>query len=361
MAISNELMQAKQTLSARLLRAAARGSGRGLQPAMTMAAAASAAGRNVHAVGIGKKIVNGKETDTLGVRLFVTQKIATSAMAPRDLLPSNVDGIPTDIIEAPIAFMAARRRAVAPKVMPAAVAAGATACTDARQQNLRPVVAGISAGHHDVTAGTIGYFCRSTRQGDDPAAVQILSNNHIFANLNRAAEGDAIYQPGSIDGGTSADTIATLKRFVALELDGTTPNAIDGAIGEMSANVSYSVECCMIGVIGGTALATGGMAVRKHGRTTGYAEGVVTDESIDALIAMDQNDPSVVALFQNQMRLVPSGTYPAIGLGGDSGSLVVDAGSQNAVGLYFANPTSGAYGYACHIAEVLAKLEIELL
>src|SRR5450755_4582678 len=114
MAISNELMQAKQTLSARLLRAAARGSGRGLQPAMTMAAAASAAGRNVHAVGIGKKIVNGKETDTLGIRLFVTQKIATSAMAPRDLLPSNVDGIPTDIIEAPIAFMAARRRAVAP-------------------------------------------------------------------------------------------------------------------------------------------------------------------------------------------------------------------------------------------------------
>jgi hypothetical protein len=369
MPISAELLQAKQLLSGRLLQTTVRSNGVGLKPFTTMAGAAAAAGRNVHAVGIGKKVVNGKDTDELCIRIYVIQKIAPSAMAPRDLLPSQVNGIPTDIIEAPMAFAAARRRSVRsriistvrPTVTAAAAADDGTACTDSRRQRQRPFVAGISTGHPDVTAGTIGYFCSSIRAGDDPAVVYILSNNHIFANLNRGSEGDPLYQPGSIDGGAPADTIATLKRWVDLELDGSTPNLIDGAIGQVSGGVQYSIECCCIGVIAGTAQASGGMAVRKHGRTSGYTEGTVSDEFIDALVGMDENDPSVIALFQNQMRLVPTAPYPAIGLGGDSGSLVVDSGIQNAVGLYFANPPSGAYGYANHIADVLSNLEISLL
>ena len=91
---------------------------------VTMAAAAAGAGQNVHAVGIGKKIVHGRETDTLGVRLYVTQKIAVSAIAPRDRLPASIDGIPTDVIEAPMAFVAAGQGAAA-------------ACTDGRKQRQR--------------------------------------------------------------------------------------------------------------------------------------------------------------------------------------------------------------------------------
>jgi hypothetical protein len=348
MALSAELTQAKQVLSARLLTATSRGRGVGLRMSVTMAAAAAGAGQNVHAVGIGKKIVHGRETDTLGVRLYVTQKIAVSAIAPRDRLPASIDGIPTDVIEAPMAFVAAGQGAAA-------------ACTDGRKQRQRPIVAGISTGHPSITAGTIGYFCRSIRPGDDPAVVYAISNNHIFANLNRGMVGDPLYQPGSIDGGTAVDVFATLTRWVHLQVDGLTPNLVDCAIGEVSAGVPHSVECCSIGLIAGTVSVTGGMAVRKHGRTTGYAEGTVTDESIDALVGMDQNDASAVALFHNQIRLAPTPPYTAIGLGGDSGSLVVDASSQNAVGLYFANPQSGEYGYANPIAEVLSGLEIELL
>lgn len=103
------------------------------------------------------------------------------------------------------------------------------------------------------------------------------------------------------------------------------------------------------------------MEVRKHGRTTGFTEGTVTDESYNALVGMDHNDPDVVALFENQIRLERVPHHPAFGLGGDSGSLVFDKNSAEAVGLYFAGPPGGSYGVANHIADVLSELQIELL
>lgn len=146
-----------------------------------------------------------------------------------------------------------------------------------------------------------------------------------------------------------------------LQLDGTTANRVDAAMGTLLPSVPYDPQVCTIGKISGTTRAIEKMGVRKHGRTTGYAEGSVSDELIDAVVAMDPNDPSKVGLFQNQMRLVPAEPFKAIGLGGDSGSLVVDKATSQAVGLYFANPSSGEYGYANHIADVLADLEIQLL
>ena len=55
------------------------------------------------------------------------------------------------------------------------------------------------------------------------------------------------------------------------------------------------------------------------------------------------------------------GSSPAFGLGGDSGSLVIDRASRRAVGLYFAGPDNGVYGLACHISDVLEELGIELI
>ena len=336
---------------------------------LTVAAAVASAGQNVHAVGIGQKVTDGKITSSQAIRIYVTQKIALSLLPQRDQLPQTVDGIPTDVIEAPPALAAkpsVRRRAVkaaAPSqsAAGASAAAASPACTDQRQARQRPVIAGISTAHHDVTAGTLGYFCRSTRHGDDPSQVCVLSNNHIYSNLNRAVVGDPLYQPGPIDGGVVADHFADFLRTVILQLDGTTPNRVDAALGSLLPNIPFDAQVCSIGKITGTTRATENMGVRKHGRTTGYAEGSVSDELIDALVGMDPNDPSKVGLFQNQMRIVPAAPFSAIGLGGDSGSLVVDKGSSQAVGLYFANPPSGEYGYANHIADVLADLEIQLL
>lgn len=357
----DDLLQAKQTLSASLLRAGLRGGVVGMAAAMRVERAIAAAGRNTHAVGIGRKVVDGEATQDLCVRVYVVQKIAESLLPPIYRVPASVGGIPTDVIESPPAFLLGRKPGVRQAAPKKAGPSAAAACTVNRRRRQRPAVAGVSGGHFAISAGTIGYFCRSTRHGDDPASVFALSNNHVFANVNEGRPGDDLYQPGPADGGTAADHFADLTRWVPLQLGGTTPNRVDAAIGKLLPGATHRAEVCSIGSIVGTGRATEGMQVRKHGRTTGYTEGVVTDEAYDVLVGMDHDDPGIAALFENQIRIERIAPYPAIGLGGDSGSLVVRKEEPVAVGLYFAGPQSGVYGVANHIQDVLHELEVELL
>jgi hypothetical protein len=361
----NDIIEAKRVLSAQLLGDAARR----LVVARTFRSRLREATRdvqsNVHAVGVGRKVVNGRPTSTLAVRLYVAQKLALSAIPPRDLLPASLDGIPCDVVEAAPAFImparVAARRAVRTRPVPSARLAAAASCTDDRQKHQRPFPAGVSVAHRDVTAGTLGYFCRSTRAGDSPEEVFLLSNNHVLANVNEGVAGDRVLQPGPADGGTMQDHVANLHRFVRIRLGGDVGNRVDAAIARVLENVPHTVTMCGIGRIAGTETAVEGMRVKKHGRTTGLTEGIVDDESIDAVVGMDHNDPSVVALFQNQLRLDRVAPFPSFGLGGDSGSLVVTGEGQRAVGLYFAGPPSGVYGLANPIADVLAELEVKLM
>ena len=154
--------------------------------------------------------------------------------------------------------------------------------------------------------------------------------------------------------------MAELSRFVTINLNGA-PNKVDAAIAELGIDIEWKANLCMIGRIVGTERGEEGMEVRKHGRTTGYTEGIITDESYDALVGMDHNDPNSVGLFQSQFRIERTPAFPAFGRGGDSGSLVVSKAAANAVGLYFAGPESGSYGIANPIADVLSQMQIELV
>lgn len=168
--------------------------------------------------------------------------------------------------------------------------------------------------HRDVTAGTIGYFCRSTRPGDSPDDVFILSNNHVLANVNRGVQGDEILQPGPADGGTNVDVIANLQRFVTIRLGGSLPNRVDAAIAKVAPNVEHNLSICSIGRVSGTDRGVEDMRVRKHGRTTGLTDGIITAEAVDSLVGMDHSDPSVVALFKNQLHIDRAGTSSVFGL-----------------------------------------------
>lgn len=342
-----DLMHAKQALSARLLQAGLRGGIVAMRAPRTVEAATAIASRNVHAVGIGPKVVEGKMTTERCVRIYVLQKLAPSLLPPKDRLPETIDGYPTDIIESAPAFAGAKT--------------AVPACSSNRKRGQTPKVAGISTAHRSITAGTIAYFCRSTAHGDLPADRYALSNNHVFANVNQARVGDDLYQPGPADGGTAADHFADLHRFVAIRLGGVVANKVDAAIGKLRPGTRILRSVCAIGRISGTTAARERMAVRKHGRTTGYTEGVISDVAYDVLVGMDQADPSVVALFENQVRIEVAPPHAAFGLGGDSGSLVVAKASLRAVGMYFAGPPSGDYGVANVIGDVLTELQIELI
>jgi hypothetical protein len=358
----DDLRSAKLAIRNQLLQLGVSGRVLERRPTILVAAAVANAGRNVHAVGIGRKVTNGVETNEKCVRLYVLQKLPVSLMSPRDVLPAQLDGVPTDIIETAPAFLLAKRatRARRQPSKPTRAGAAATssaACSVQRKQRQRPVIAGISAGHRDITAGTLGIFCQSTKPGDDPSATYALSNNHVFANVNNASVGDPLYQPGPADGATFQDHFAVLHRYVHMRLGGAQPNRVDAALGLLLANVGAERRICTIGQISAAAAGTEGMLVRKHGRTTGATEGKIDDAEYDALVGMDHNNPNVVALFEDQLRIVTTTTGP-IGLGGDSGSAVIDRSQDRIVGLYFAGPQLGDYGIANKIQHVMTELEV---
>ena len=219
------------------------------------------------------------------------------------------------------------------------------------------MVGGISAAHYAVNMTTLGCFCHS-KLARDAGRVYMLSCNHAFANMNNGQIGDRILQASPGDGGggsADGDVAGTLARFVPLALDGSTANYVDAAIAEVGA--SYQNEICGIGSLRGIKKAREGMRVRKHGRKTGYSEGLVDGLDFDWTI---QYTPTAFVHMTNQIHIVPAPGYSAFAMPGDSGSVVVAKSAPYAVGLYFSGAADGSYGIANPIRTVCAKLKIKI-
>jgi len=184
---------------------------------------------------------------------------------------------------------------------------------------------GVSTGHPAITAGTIG--CRVTKNDK----VYALSNNHVYANMNKATIGDNVLQPGTFDGGANPrDAIGVLAEFKPITFSRFANNTIDAAIALCSpetlgcATATYGAPGTM------TVAATVGLAVKKQGRTTGLTTGQVSATGATVTVSYGS---AGTARFVNQIVITP-GTFSA---GGDSGSLIVTADdSNNPVGLLFA-------------------------
>jgi len=209
----------------------------------------------------------------------------------------------------------------------------------------RPVPIGVSTGHPDVTAGTIG-----ARVKDAAGNVYALSNNHVYADENEASIGDAVIQPGTYDEGIAPDdNIGTLAAFVPIDFSGGV-NYVDAAIA-LSSIVSLDNATPSDGYgtpQTATAEASIGMKVLKYGRTTGQTKGRVYAINVTVDVGYD----SGVARFENQIVITP-GTFSA---GGDSGSLIVVDSKRTSdhhkpVGLLFAG--SSLYTIANPIGPVL--------
>ncbi|MGE3651304.1 MAG: hypothetical protein AB7G10_23450, partial [Reyranellaceae bacterium] len=150
----------------------------------------------------------------------------------------------------------------------------------------RPLINGISIGHIEVTAGTLGGFVR--RIGTKNGKIHVLSNNHVLANENGADIGDDILQPGALDGGArKANICARLSKFIALKR--TVNNRIDAAIGAVvdGVDIEPSRICGNSGLrlLGSRSLDTiEHDEVAKAGRTTGLTWGRITAFEVDDVV-----------------------------------------------------------------------------
>lgn len=232
------------------------------------------------------------------------------------------------------------------------------------QRRHRPLEAGLSVGHVDITAGTLGFVV------EDRDAHYVLGNNHVLANVNLGQPGDPVVQPGPIDppGGPGIrrnEFIGVLDRFVPISFQ--RANVVDCALAEISRGLEFYAGWteALAGVVRGTSaitIADLGKPVAKAGRTTGVTTGVITQVEIDRLqVDMGEEGAPKIAEFSDQIEIQGDHGKP-FSLGGDSGSLIVDRRGR-AVALLFAGGEDEQgvdLTFANRIETVLDKLGVKL-
>lgn len=245
-------------------------------------------------------------------------------------LPKNLDGVPVDV-----------------------VVTGRFYARDDPKDRYRPAPIGVSTGHPDITAGTIG--ARVT----DGTDVYALSNNHVYANENEASIGDSALQPGPYDGGTDPyDKIGELYDFEPIKFDGS-DNIMDAAIAISSIDLLGNATLPDgYGVPGSVPVdAYVGQPVQKYGRTTGLTQGAVSEINVIVNVCYDARGRRCLksARFVGQIAITP-GSFSD---GGDSGSLIVtDNDNKSPVGLLFAG--SSTRTIANPIGPVLARFNVAI-
>ncbi len=288
--------------------------------------------KNVIATGIGYKVVAGQTTRELCVVCSVTEKLPLAKLSADDLVPSVLNGMPTDVV--PI---------------------GKVVALQSPTGRFRPAPGGVSIGHPNISAGTLG--CIVQHQGN----AMILSNNHVLANSNNANQGDPILQPGPVDGGRlSTDRIATLVDFVPIVFANsesncpiaqqfvwainyvtsafgshvrlqavsnfTSNNLMDAAIARPLNDSDIENSILEIGVISRLGEGELGLSLKKSGRTTGFTTGNILQ--VDVTVNVEYG-AGRVARFSDQLLAGP------MSQGGDSGSAVLDSDNR-LIGLLFA-------------------------
>lgn len=316
---------------------------------------------NVIATGIGYKSSEGKKTDELSIICSVESKKSAKYLRSEDIISPQIEGITTDVVPT-----------------------GPITIFQDRTSRYRPAPGGVSIGHFQITAGTLG--CIVQKNGE----LYILSNNHVLANSNNASVGDSILQPGPHDGGqTSQDEIGKLSHFVPIKFEdsgggnggGEAPcgiagfttgilNALAALTGSKTRLRQYRItsennlmDCAIalpnipddvdpeileIGNINSVTEGVLGMAVKKSGRTTGLTTGTIEQIDVTARVNFGTNK---VAVFEDQLMA------GGMSQGGDSGSVVLDM-DNNIVGLLFAG--SSTTTLFNRIQNVFSELDISL-
>jgi len=314
---------------------------------------------NVVGVGVGYKEVGLNRTKQPSMIVFVEEKKPKHELRTGHVVPPKLDNLDTDVIEI-----------------------GQVRLLNNPKERGRPAQPGMSIGHYKISAGTFGAVVRDRQTRER----LILSNNHILANSSngmdgRAAIGDPVIQPGTYDGGTEKDRVASLVRFaplvrtyqetdcpvaagvaragsrmlslfrpnyrVVLVKQNRSGNTVDAALARPDAPGLIDDRILEIGRVEGTSGVSVGDQVFKSGRSSGLTSGKVTATGVTLQVELSGKEKG---WFSDQV------VSDMVSRPGDSGSLVVNQKKQ-AVGLLFAG--SEKYTVFNRIQNVLTRLGVE--
>lgn len=310
-------------------------------------------------VGFGLKEIGGKLTEGQALRVYVVEKKTPDELSTEEIIPSEFEGIPTDVIRLP---------------------RGTSFGTEDTQRH-SPLIGGItisnlkSAGG-SVGIGTLGFF--ATIDGaSGPDNVVCVTNNHVL-DQNGAVVGDTIYQPAIVSGAFDSENkgpigvihnIGTIadRSFAYPGDPGPQPYFVDTATGKLNISisswcnsncgVSYKNELRELNISGnskleGVARAVSGGDVFKSGRKTGATKGVISDPNG----MMMHNDLGIVV--NNVIIMQAVAPDPRFSDEGDSGSAVLNDQNELIGLLYGGNDDTPPLSFACHIHPVLDSLSV---
>ncbi len=206
----------------------------------------------------------------------------------------------------------------------------------------------------DCCGGTLGSLIQNSS-----GTQYLLSCNHVLARSDQASVGEIIVQPGLIDNnctpngdGSGTTQVGVLTAWLPLSSSATN---VDAAIAQVdSGAVDPSGKILELGLPQGNGTlaaaapgisSTGGkgesgslnLVVAKSGRTTGLTCASISALNLTVQVEYYKNCEETAALSGQdvpQTRLQIEGSE--FSDAGDSGSLVVDAGNAEPVGLFFA-------------------------
>ena len=224
-----------------------------------------------------------------------------------------------------------------------------------------PVKLGTSGGNiHDASkrfccSGTLGSLV--TKGGVD----YILSNNHVLADSDAAAVGDAISQPGLVDVGCSAaaaQTVANLSQAVPLgtaNVDAAIAQVVPGEVDTTGAILEIGNPASTSAPDDNTAV---GRTVAKSGRTTGLTCGTIASVSTNVRVGYQRGcgkGKKFTVVYLNQVLINGS----AFSAAGDSGSLIVTSDTVEPIALLFAG--SSTTTIANRISDVTSALGVSFV
>ena len=262
-------------------------------------------------VNVGIKETGGQATGEVVFQVLVDKKKSLNDLPAEQRIPPRIAGILTDVIPHGIA----------------------------QRENIVMGGSNINGSGGSGTLGAIGF---ATAANTHVAANTplILTNKHVAKTV-----GTLVGEETTCD--CKCCTCCDFGKVVDAQITA----SVDAAIATMNNGVRFSQEIMLIGAVRGTAAAALNDFVVKHGRTTKFTRGQVT--SITFPVSRNDNNN-----FTNQIRVAPVAPFTDMSNGGDSGSVYLNANTNQIIGLHHAGDAPGPAAFGNQIGPVLSLMNI---
>jgi len=277
----------------------------------------------VTGVAIGQKEKNGVKTGEVSILVYVEKKKQENEIPANQVIPPEIDGIKTDVIETGRMIIHAYK--------------GGT----------------VLQSDHQSGEGTLGGFAFTTEA--TPRAV-LVTNQHVVMSGTSTTPLSGEVGPliCSICSPCCSKVIGNVLRIVL--------NAsLDGSVALLKSGTQILPEVEDAGVISGKHNITqaesdsGTFAVKIYSRVQGkVVNGTI--QSITASGAVNQHNGQLHRNYANQISI---SSTSAFSVPGDSGSVLLD-NSNRVVGLIFGGNEAGTTSLACPIDQVESQLQINI-